>query len=55
MIHCRIERAKHLLCNQDLAIIEVAQKVGFQNQSQFTNTFRKYTSTTPKIYREAKK
>jgi AraC family transcriptional regulator len=56
LIHCRMERAKNLLCQQDLAIIEVAQQVGFQNQGHFTNAFRKCTGTTPKMYRrEAKK
>lgn len=55
VMHCRMERAKHLLCKQDLTIIEIAQQVGFQNQSHFTNTFRKYTSTTPRIYRKSKK
>lgn len=55
VMHCRMERAKHLLCRQDLTIIEVAQQVGFQNQSHFTNAFRKCTSTTPRMYRKAKK
>jgi AraC family transcriptional regulator len=55
VIHCRIERAKHLLCKQDLPIADVSQKVGFESQSHFTNVFRKHTNTTPKKYREAKK
>jgi AraC family transcriptional regulator len=55
LIHCRMERAKHLLCKQDLSIAEISQQVGFQNQSHFTNAFRKYTSTTPRVYRKAKK
>jgi AraC family transcriptional regulator len=55
VIHCRIERAKHLLCKQDLSVAEVSQRVGFQNQGHFTNVFRKNTGTTPKMYRRAKK
>ena len=55
LIHCRMERAKHLLCKQDLSIAEVAQQIGFQNQGHFTNAFRKNTGTTPKVYRMAKK
>jgi AraC family transcriptional regulator len=55
VIHCRMERAKHLLCKQDLSIAEVAQQIGFQNQGHFTNAFRKNTGTTPKKYRRAKK
>lgn len=55
VIHCRIERAKHLLYKQDLSITEVSQQVGFESQSHFTNVFRKYTNTTPRMYRVATK
>ncbi len=55
VIHRRMERAKQLLCRQDLSIAEVSLHVGFQSQSQFTNVFRKYTGATPRVYREAKK
>jgi AraC family transcriptional regulator len=55
VIHRRMERAKRLLCKQRLSIVEVAQEVGFQNQSHFSNVFRKYTGATPRSYREAKK
>jgi AraC family transcriptional regulator len=54
IIQCRIERAKELLCKQDLSIAEVSKKVGFQNQSHFSNVFHKHTGTTPKRYRDAK-
>ncbi len=49
---CRIERAKQLLKTRELTIIEICQQVGFQSQSHFTRVFRKYTATTPKVYRE---
>jgi AraC family transcriptional regulator len=55
VIYCRMDRAKHLLCRRDLSVAEISQQVGFQNQSHFTNAFRKHTGTTPKMYREAKK
>jgi AraC family transcriptional regulator len=55
VIHRRMEQAKQLLCRQSLSIVEVAQEVGFQSQSHFSNVFRKYVGTTPRIYREAKK
>jgi AraC family transcriptional regulator len=55
VIHRRMERAKQLLCRQSLSIVEISQQVGFQSQSHFSNVFRKYTGTTPRIYREAKK
>ena len=55
VIHCRIERAKHLLSKQDLSVTEVSQQVGFESQSHFTNVFRKHTNTTPKMYQRLTK
>lgn len=48
----RIERAKMLLSITRLPIAEVANRVGFSNQSHFTAQFRKATGTTPKTYRD---
>ncbi len=50
----RIERAKDLLAKADLPIVEVSAQVGFKNQSHFTTFFRRYTSVTPKVWRNAK-
>lgn len=50
----RIERAKDLLARPELPIVEVGLRSGFKNQSHFTTLFRKYTSLTPKIWREAR-
>ncbi|MDJ0705975.1 MAG: AraC family transcriptional regulator [Leptolyngbyaceae cyanobacterium MO_188.B28] len=47
----RIERAKQLLTQPEWAIADIAQQVGFQNQSYFTTVFRKHTGVTPKGYR----
>jgi AraC family transcriptional regulator len=52
IIKCRIEKAKKLLQQRELSIIEICQKVGFQSQSHFTRLFRKHTQTTPKVYRD---
>jgi AraC family transcriptional regulator len=52
VIHCRIERAKALLAENKLPIIEVCDRVGFQNPSHFTAVFRRFMGTTPKAYRE---
>jgi AraC family transcriptional regulator len=49
---CRIDKAKQLLIKPELTIVEICQQVGFQNQSHFTRVFRKYTNTTPKVYRD---
>ena len=50
----RIEKAKELLAKSDLPIVEVGFQSGFKNQSHFTTLFRKFTSFTPRIWREAK-
>lgn len=50
---CRIERAKQLLMQPELTIVEVCHQIGFQNQSHFTKVFREHTATTPKAYRNA--
>lgn len=47
----RIGRAKELLLNRDMPIVDVALNVGFANQSHFTVNFRKLTGTTPARFR----
>lgn len=54
LMQCRIERAKDLLAQADLPLVEVSAQVGFKNQSHFTTFFRRYTSVTPKVWRDAK-
>lgn len=50
----RVERAKQLLAQPELPLVEVSLRTGFKNQSHFTTLFRKYTNFTPKIWRELK-
>lgn len=47
----RIERAKELLQQKELAIADVALLSGFKNQSHFTTLFRKFTAMTPRVFR----
>jgi AraC family transcriptional regulator len=51
VLKSRIERSKQLLKQPNLAIAQVAQLVGFQNQSHFTTAFRRIVGCTPKTYR----
>jgi AraC-like DNA-binding protein len=46
----RIERAKALLCGNDVDIAEVALAVGFNSQSHFSQAFRKAIGVTPLHY-----
>ena len=47
----RMERAKQLLKDTDLAIAEIALRCGFSSQSSFSTAFRKAVRVTPKVYR----
>lgn len=48
----RIDRAKQLLQQKDLAIADIAFSCGFKSQSHFTTLFRKFTGVTPKAFRD---
>ena len=50
----RIEKAKDLLAQNSLPIVEISLRTGFKNQSHFTTLFRKFTNFTPKTWRELK-
>jgi AraC family transcriptional regulator len=50
---CRLERAKQLLQQTNLSVIEVAAMVGFRSQSHFTTMFRQQMQTTPLQFRKA--
>jgi len=52
LIHKRVERAKLLLAQSQLPIVEISLRTGFTNQSHFTRLFRKLTSITPAAFRE---
>ncbi len=48
----RIVKAKELLGEKDRPISQVAQEVGFPDQSYFTKVFKKIEKCTPKVYRK---
>ena len=48
----RMERAKRLLKNTELAIADIALSCGFASQSCFSTAFRKGVGVTPKTYRD---
>ncbi len=48
----RLEHAKQLLKQSNLVIAEVADAVGYQDASYFTELFRKANALTPNEYRE---
>ncbi len=48
----RVEHAVYLLGSTDLPISVVGQRCGIQDDNYFTKIFKKYTSITPKQYRQ---
>jgi len=47
----RINQAKQLLNDTDKTVKEIAQLVGFENEYYFSNTFSKYTYSSPSEFR----
>lgn len=52
LIQQRIEKAKRLLKQGKLSIVEVATECGFSSQSHFAKTFHKNIGVTPRAYRD---
>ena len=49
----RIERAKELLRNTEMPIIDVALSVGFSSQSHLSHWMIRHTGITPAVYRRS--
>ena len=50
----RLDRATRLLCETDLTVSQVGQRVGFASLSHFTMTFRSELGATPTEYRRTR-
>ncbi len=48
----RIEQSKHLLVDTSLSLVEVANAIGFDDQSYFTKVFKNTVGISPGRYRE---
>jgi AraC family transcriptional regulator len=51
----RMEQAKVLIEKNGVSLLEIAQQLGFADQSQFTRVFHKILGLTPSQYRDALK
>lgn len=51
----RVERAKILLADQNVPLVDVANLTGFEDQSYFTKVFKSVTGVSPKKYKENRK
>lgn len=53
VLNRRLEHAKRLLADTDLALSEIALATGFCDQSHLTRRFRQLLGTTPRAYRRS--
>jgi AraC-like DNA-binding protein len=51
LIRKRMERARELLANTDLTILEICLAVGFASPGSFSTRFRQIVGWSPSIYR----
>jgi len=51
LLSCRIDRAKTLLATTNRSLIDVTLEVGFCTQAHFTTVFKRFTGTTPSLWR----
>jgi AraC-like DNA-binding protein len=55
LIEQRIERAKVLLTTSSLSVFEIAEKLGYKQQSFFSTQFKLKVGSSPRAYREARR
>ncbi|SHI72913.1 transcriptional regulator, AraC family [Clostridium cavendishii DSM 21758] len=51
----RIEKAKILLKNTDMSVLEIVNEIGYENPSKFSSLFKRYNNITPLKYRKTNK
>jgi AraC-like DNA-binding protein len=54
LLHARVARAKQALRRRNTSLSELALSLGFYDQSQFTNTFRRIVGVSPRDYRRTR-
>ncbi|MBD2104965.1 AraC family transcriptional regulator [Leptolyngbya sp. FACHB-261] len=54
-IHCRVERAKELLQQGEMAITDIATQVGFYDQSHLSRHFKRIVGVSPKAMQQSSK
>ncbi|HEV8390158.1 MAG TPA: AraC family transcriptional regulator [Dongiaceae bacterium] len=52
VVERRVDRAKVLLADPNISLAEIAATVGFANQAHFSTMFRRFTSMSPRQYRQ---
>jgi AraC-like DNA-binding protein len=52
LLHRRIERAKQMLVDTDMSLVNVALSVGFQSQPHFQTVFKRLVGYSPNVWRQ---
>ena len=52
LTHLRIEKARNLLLNTDMAIADIAEAAGFHDYRTFTKVFKRYEGVPPTQFRK---
>ena len=55
LTHCRMRKARAMLRDTNLGIKSIATKVGYSNESAFSQAFKRTTGVSPGAYRHAKR
>ena len=55
LIRARVEKVKALLLDSDQSLAGIAGSAGFSDQSHMNKTFKRYTGTTPRLFRHARR
>jgi AraC-like DNA-binding protein len=51
VLQYRVRRTQQLLASTEMSLAEIADAVGFSNQSHYIQSFRKIVGVTPGVYR----
>ncbi|MEL6275847.1 MAG: AraC family transcriptional regulator, partial [Bacteroidota bacterium] len=54
VLKVRMDRAQTMLANSSDSILQIAQQLGYDSHSHFTQAFRKTTGITPNAFRRKK-
>ena len=55
LIRARVEKVKELLLDSDQGLAAIADSTGFSDQSHMNKTFKRFTGTTPRLFRHARR
>ena len=55
LTRARVERVKALLLDSDQSLALIADATGFSDQSHMSKTFKRFTGTTPRLFRRTRR